>query len=118
MAALVDARSRKLSVLLKQAGMVGSPQAIARRSVERCLRASVAAVPVGVLASVLLSPWFILLCLIPLWWLVAPELALRDSVASRREGVERELPFFSVLINVLGGAGIPVYSIQIGRAHV
>jgi len=32
-------------------------------------------------------------------------------VAQRREGVERELPFFSVVVNVLAGAGVPLYSI-------
>lgn len=40
-----------------------------------------------------------------------PELELRDAAASRKEGVEKELPFFAVLANVLGGAGLSLYAV-------
>jgi flagellar protein FlaJ len=44
----------------------------------------------------------------------APELRLRDKVSQRSEQVERELPFFSLLVHVLGSAGVPLYEVLTG----
>jgi flagellar protein FlaJ len=42
---------------------------------------------------------------------VYPELRLRERANQRQEGVEKELPFFSIMVNVLCSAGMPLYSI-------
>ena len=85
--------------------------ALAGESVVRGVSAALVAVPASVLGGLLLTHWLYLASALPLVFYFAPELRLKDGVAQRREGVERELPFFSVLVGVLGGAGVPLYSI-------
>ncbi len=76
------------------------------------VRASFIATPVAIAGAILVSPWLLLIVSAPLVPLLSPEVKLRDKVAQRREGVERELPFFSVVVNVLAGAGMPLYTIM------
>ena len=109
-------RSRRFSELLKRSGRIGNPVALAGSSVVRGVAGALVAVPLSVAVGVLFSPWGFLGCLAPLALYYAPEVKLLDEVAERREGVERELPFFSVLVGVLGGAGVPLYSILTGIA--
>jgi hypothetical protein len=108
---LVDRRSSRIAVLLRKSGKIGNSVELAANSLSRSLRAAVFAFPLAAVFALSVSPWLILLGLLPFAFYLAPELALRDAVAARREGVERELPFLSVLTNVLGGAGVPLYSI-------
>ena len=67
--------------------------------------------PVAVLAAVLVSPWFLCALAVPPFLMIVPELRLRDRAEQRREGVDGELPFLSVVVAVLGGAGVPLHSI-------
>ncbi|MDG7012623.1 MAG: type II secretion system F family protein [Nitrososphaerota archaeon] len=103
-----------MSELVKRSGRVGNPTAIAWKSVDGAAKAALAAVPLAAVLGALVSPWLFALSLAPLIPFFAPEVRLRDEVARRMEGVERELPFFSVLVGVLGGAGVPLYSILKG----
>jgi flagellar protein FlaJ len=108
---LVVRRSRRFAELLKRSGQVGNPVAIAGNSVSRAFKTLLIATPVSGVGAALVSPLCLLGLLAPFVVLFVPELRLRDQVAERREGVQRELPFFSVLVGVLGGAGVPLYSI-------
>jgi hypothetical protein len=108
---LVYRRSLKLAVLLRRSGKIGNPLRLATCSFSRSLRAVLVIIPLATVSALLVSPWMILLGLLPLALYLAPEFTLRDAIAMRREGVERELPFFSILTNVLGGAGVPLFSI-------
>ena len=108
---LLRRRAATFSLLLKRSGRVGSPASMAERSVKGSLVAASLALPVSILLSVLVFPWFMFGALAPLAPAMMPELRLRDSVAQRREGVERELPFFAMLASILGSAGVPLYSV-------
>jgi flagellar protein FlaJ len=110
-AKLVGWRASRIAELMRQSGQIGNPVVAATESVSAAVNATAVALPVAAAAGVLLSPWFLLAGLAPLWFILAPEVKLRDRVARRREGVESELPFFSVLVTVMGGAGVPLYSI-------
>jgi len=103
--------ARRFAALLKQSGQIGNPAVLAAESVGRARRAVILIAPAAVVSTLFVSIWFVILAALPLLFLILPELRLRDSVAQRREGVEKELPFFSVVVNVLAGAGIPLYSI-------
>jgi Type II secretion system (T2SS), protein F len=104
-------RSRRFSDLLKKSGRVGNPVALAGGSVAWGILGALVSLPISVSGALLVTPWLGVGCAVPLLLYFAPEVRLRDEVARRREGVERELPFFSVLVGVLGGAGAPLYSI-------
>ena len=110
-ARVVDRRSQKFAILFRESGRIGSARMLAKNSLKKSLWAACVSLPLAVTAAVLVCPLLIFIGFVPLIWHMAPEIRLRDSVAERREGVERELPLFSVLVNVLGGAGIPLYSI-------
>lgn len=81
---------------------------MAAGSLRNAFRSALVAVPVA-LVGALYSHWFLLAAALPLGFALVPELRLSDLVAQRREGVERELPFFAVMVSVLGGAGVPLY---------
>jgi len=115
-ARLVRWRLAKLSPLLIRSGWIVSPAALATKCTADTLVAAMVSTPLAVLLVLLVTPWAASLVLAPLVFLALPELRLRDRIAQRREGVERELPFFSVLVNVLAGAGIPLYSILLDLA--
>lgn len=108
---LVHRRTAKFGYLIRRSGTIGSPALDARRSVRAAVISSLVAVPAAVAGGVFLSPWLSVLGLAPFAFALAPEMKLRDIVAQRREGVERELPFFAALVSVLGSAGVPLYSI-------
>jgi len=97
--------------LLKQSGQIGNPAVLAAESVDRALWAAIVIAPLALVSALFVSTWFLVLAAIPLLFLALPELRLRDRVAQRREGVEEELPFFSVVVGVLASAGIPIYAI-------
>ncbi|MBI3858810.1 MAG: type II secretion system F family protein [Thaumarchaeota archaeon] len=75
-----------------------------------CLAALVV-LPISAFLGSAVSPYFFALGALPAVVLFLPELRLRDSCSKRKEGVERALPFFSILVNVMAGAGMPLYSI-------
>jgi pilus assembly protein TadC len=104
-------RQTRLSPLVIRSGEVTNPAVLARDSVKETLGWAMVAAPVTALLVLMVTPWGALLAFAPLVVLVMPELRLRDRIAQRREGVDRELPFFSVVVNILAGAGIPLYSI-------
>ncbi len=105
-------RARHFSGLVKRSGEAWNPAVVASTSVKGAVKASLVATPFAVVCGYLVSPWLLLIASAPLVPLLSPELRLRDRVAQRREGVERELPFFSVVVNVLAGAGVPLYTIM------
>jgi archaeal flagellar protein FlaJ len=107
-------RSRTYASLLGMAGGAGNPVAIAGESVTKARRTAMIAIPLSVAGAVVFTPLALLGCALPLLAFLLPEVKLRDRVAQRREGVEKELPFFSVLVGVLGGAGVPLYTILKG----
>lgn len=108
---LLDWRSRRLAKLLKRSGQTGNSVVLAGESVSKTILSSVIVIPVALACAFLITPWVLCAAFFPAVFLVAPELSLRDGVVQRKEGVERELPFFSALVSVLGGAGVPLYSI-------
>ena len=83
---------------------------MAAETFKRASRSALVSFPVALVGS-LISPWFLLAAAVPLGVAVAPQLRLGDLVAQRREGVERELPFFAMMVSVLGGAGVPLYAV-------
>lgn len=107
-------RSERLALLLSKAGVVGNPYSICARTLFNSLLALAVASPSAVILSVYVWPPLLLLALSPAVVYLAPELILKDRVSQRREGVDRELPFFSILVNVLGSAGVSLYSVLIG----
>jgi len=115
-ARLVDWRRTRLSPLLIRSGWITNPAVLATKSIAETLATAAVSTPLAVLVALLVTPWGALLALAPLVILLLPELRLRDRIAQRKEGVERELPFFSVVVNVLAGAGIPLYSILLDMA--
>jgi hypothetical protein len=110
-AKLVRWRRDRLSPLLVRSGWIANPAVLATESVAVTIASAMLATPLTALLVLLVTPWAALLAFAPLVLLVMPELRLRDRIAQRREGVERELPFFSVVVNVLAGAGVSLYSI-------
>ncbi len=97
--------------MLSRSGEVGNPETIAHESQRLTAKAAAVLLPLGVAGGALVDHSLALLCLAPIFVFLLPELKLRDRVAQRREGVEKELPFFSILVNVLGGAGVSLYAI-------
>ena len=108
---LVRWRQTRLSPLVIRSGWISNPAVLATESVTRTLIWGVVVTPLAALLALLVAPWASLVALAPLCFFVMPEVRLRDRIAQRREGVERELPFFSVMVNVLAGAGVPLHSI-------
>ena len=111
LARLLNWRQTRLTPLVVRSGWVVNPGVLATESVAEAFTSFMVAIPLAGLLVLLVTPWSALLVLAPLVFLLMPELRLRDRIAQRRERVERELPFFSVVVNVLSGAGIPLYSI-------
>lgn len=109
-------RAKKLDRLLKAGAEVGDARDISRKSGRATLVAAAAALPSAAFLSLFVSPQLVLVALAPLVPYFAPEVRLRDKVAQRREGVDKELPFFSILVSVLGGAGVSMYSMLDGLA--
>jgi flagellar protein FlaJ len=117
---LADYRSKRFSALLSSSGDIGNPRVLATRSIVACLELSMVTVPLAfILGAFLWYPLYLLLIVPPVAYLV-PELHLKDRAAERGAGVARELPFFSILVNVLGSAGVPLYTIfeQISNSDI
>jgi archaeal flagellar protein FlaJ len=108
---LAEYRSQRFSSLLSESGEIGNPYNLAARSIASSLVAAAVIIPASLVLSVLLWLPLILIAMIPAVLYVYPEVKLRAKASERREGVERELPFFSILVNVLGSAGVSLYSI-------
>jgi flagellar protein FlaJ len=108
---LAEYRSQRFASLLSESGEIGNPYTIAARSIASSLIAAAVAIPAALVLSVLLWLPLLLLAIVPAVLYVYPEIRLKAKASERKEGVERELPFFSILVNVLGGAGVPLYSI-------
>ena len=106
---VVRRRSERFAGLLRRSGRAGNATAMAVASVRKALLSALVALPAAALLGAFVSPWFCLAALAPLAVAEAPELRMRDQVAQRREGAERELPFFAMLASVLGSAGVPLY---------
>ena len=103
--------------LMSKSGKAGSPQKEAADSAAAAVLCAAVAVPAALLLAFGVSPLLGLLAGAPALALAWPELRLRDAAARRREDVERELPFFSVLAAVLGEAGMPLYDVFEGLAR-
>jgi len=110
-ARLVKWRTSGLLRLVRQSGEVVNPAVLGSQAVARSLEVAALSWPLAAALAALLSPWAALIALAPAVPFALPELRLRDRIAQRREGVERELPFFSVVVNVLAGAGVPLHAI-------
>ncbi len=106
----VGRRSQRFAVLLRRSGGTGNPVVMAADSVASAVKGVIVAVPLAAAAALLLSPLMVFAAALPVLFLAVPELRLRDKAAQRREGVERELPFVSMFISVLGGAGMSMYA--------
>jgi flagellar protein FlaJ len=85
---------------------------MAAKSISVTLASAAALVPAGICLGLLVSFPLAVVSLLPAAPYFYPDLLLRDAAASRKEKVEKELPFFGVLANVLGGAGLSLYSIM------
>lgn len=107
---LVRARTATFAELVRRSGRVNSPEALAAESMRNTIVSALVALPTAALLGALVSPWVYLASLLPAGFILVPEARLRDIVAQRKEGVERELPFFAMLASVLGSAGVPLYS--------
>jgi hypothetical protein len=114
---LAAARSRRFSLLLEKAGEVGDPYALSAKALAGSIVAALPACLAASFLGCLVSPLFLLLLLVPVLVYFSGEVRLLDRISQRREGVEKELPFFSILVNVLGSAGEPLYSILAGTAR-
>ena len=116
---LIRARSAKYAELLRRSGEAGNPGAMGAESVRKAFLSALVAVPAALVGATF-SPWFLLAAAAPLGVAAVPELRLGDRIAQRREGVERELPFFAMMVSVLGGAGVPLYAIfkDVARSDV
>ena len=108
---LAEFRAKRFSLLLSQAGVIGNPYTMAARSITNAIITAAALVPAAASLSLLVWRPLALLVAIPALVYVYPEVRLRNKRGERQEGVERELPFFSILVNVLGSAGVPLYTI-------
>jgi len=111
---LAEARAPRVAELLSKAGKVGNPYALAAKSLMMSIIVLPPAWAAAFSLAAFVSPAFALLALLPLFPYFSVELRLRDEISQRREGVEKELPFFSILVNVLGSAGEPMYAILLG----
>jgi len=108
---IAESRAEKVSLLLDKSGVIGNPYIIAARGVTWGLLTAAIMLPLALPLGLFVSPVFLLLCFAPVGSFFYFELKLRDKASERRDGVERELPFFMILVNVLGSAGVHLYDI-------
>ena len=62
---------------------MGNPVAIASESVSNALKVALVTLPAAVVEAALVSPWMLAELAVPLLFILAPELRLRDQVARR-----------------------------------
>ena len=84
---------------------------MARDYLRRSLIAAAVTGPAAIVGSILVSQWFLALFAVPPAVYALPDITLRDRAAQRKESTDAELPFFSLAVGVLAGAGVPLYSI-------
>jgi archaeal flagellar protein FlaJ len=108
---LAEFRAQRFSSLLAKSGTVGNPYILAAKSVSQTVLAAAFTLPVALALGIFVWRPLALAALLPALFYVYPEMRLNDGASERREGVEREAPFFSILVNVLGSAGLPLYTI-------
>jgi flagellar protein FlaJ len=108
---LAEYRAQRFSSLLAKSGRVGNAYILAAKSVSQTVLTASIVVPVAVVLGVFVWYPLLLIAILPAFFYVYPEIQLKDRASERRDGVERELPFFSILVNVLGSAGVPLYTI-------
>ncbi len=111
---IADARTKKFSGLLINAGIIGNPYTMVAESLAYTIITALVAIPVALILALLVWKPLIIIAVAPIFPYAMPEMSLKDKAAERGGGVERELPFFSILVNVLGSAGVPLYSIMTG----
>jgi flagellar protein FlaJ len=109
---LAEYRAKRFATLLAEAGVIGNPYTTTAKSLAYTLILAAVALPAAFLLGYFI--WFplIIVGVLPVFPYVLPEMRLKDRAGERRDGVERELPFFSILVNVLGSAGVSLYSIM------
>lgn len=117
---LAEWKTARLSRLINLSGLVANPGVMATQSIAIALVSATVAIPFASILALSVSAWAAPIAVAPLVLFFLPELRLRDKVAQRQEDAERELPFFSVVVNVLAGAGIPLYSIfqDLASSHI
>lgn len=108
---LAEWKTDRLSRLISLSGQVANPAVLATESIATAIASAMVTIPLACALALSVSAWAAPIALTPLVLFFVPELRLKDKVAQRREDAERELPFFSVVVNVLAGAGVPLYSI-------
>ncbi len=108
---IVDWQAGRLAKIAEKSIERVDSHALASQSFNMLLGSGVILVPSAIFLGTYIDHLLVLLVVVPLAFFLLPELRLRDRVAQRREGVERELPFFSILANVLGSAGVPLYTV-------
>jgi flagellar protein FlaJ len=111
---LAERRAQYFATLLSKAGVIGNPYVMAAKSITTSLLAAAVAVPVALVLAVFVWRPLIFIACIPVLVYNYPRIRLDDRTKQRREGVEKELPFFLILVHVLGSAGRPLYEILTG----
>ncbi|MDV3277110.1 MAG: type II secretion system F family protein [Nitrososphaerales archaeon] len=108
---VASARTESFRKLLLSSGVSGNASAIAAKSVAYSLLALIFAVLAAIVATILVGAPALVILFVPLAFYFFYNLKLRDAASARGSGVEKELPFFSVLAEVLTGAGTPLYDV-------
>ncbi|MDG6933106.1 MAG: type II secretion system F family protein [Nitrososphaerota archaeon] len=108
---IAENRRKYFISLLAAAGEVGNPYILASKTLVYSIITLVIAVPLAIMLGVLVWYPFGCIAVAPLFAYYLPGMRLRDAASQRQEGVDRELPFFSILTTVLGTAGVSLYSI-------
>jgi flagellar protein FlaJ len=109
--AIAENRRKYFIALLASAGEVGNPYILASKTLVYTIMTTMIAVPLAIILGVFVWYPFGAIAIAPLFAYYIPGMRLRDASSQRQEGVDRELPFFSILTTVLGTAGISLYSI-------
>ncbi len=108
---MASARTEGFKKLLLASGVAGNASAIAAKSVAYSLIALAFAVPAAIITSLLVGGPALAVLFAPVAFYLFYNIKLRDAASARASGAEKELPFFSVLAEVLTGAGTPLYDV-------
>jgi flagellar protein FlaJ len=98
----------RLKPMVPEAGVTVSSYSLCAKAVFWTFVSTLVALPLLALA-VVVSPWFLLLLVIPPLVLLSPYLWLRGAVGDRKRGLEQELPYFCIHAAVLQSAGLDLY---------
>jgi len=108
---IAEAKTGGLKKLLLASGRAGNASAIASKSVAYSFVALIIAAPTAIMISITTGILGLTILAAPLAAYSFSNLRLRDAASERASGVEKELPFFSVLAEVLTSAGTPLYDV-------